>query len=543
MSVALRGNLQDFGIADVFQLIGQQNKTGLLEIQAGPQSMRLAFDEGRVVWAAPAGSSEEAVLAEKLVRSGLISSQKAGELLGESEASARPLGAVAVASGAVSSVDLDRTQETITQDTIFEVLRFQQGSFDFSAQRVAHDRPAEKLLAAEQILMDGLRMVDEWQTFAALVPSGDTLFEPAGSDPLVAVDLLELLAQHLRARGLVHQVADPLAEAVRRPTQVGLEDLSDVHARRHAERIQADVDRAAVGQVGHVLFRKDPRDHTLVAVATGHLVAHRELAFDGDVDLHHLEHARRQLVALLESGDLLVEHRPDHVRRAVFDVGEDTLHLILALCGLVGHLDVAVQRRSGHLGQGWHGVTVSPVVEPGLPAPCARRRRALAAVLPFQEQIADLRISALSPDDADLVLLVLAQPLDLLLLRSPSRARPSRRRGARTPVRRSPIPDTPGGTRNEVSRTSPAFSPKMARSRRSSGESCVSPLGVILPTRMSSGLHLGADAHDARLVEIGFSASSPTFGNVAGDLFLAELGVAGDALELLDVDRGERDRP
>ena len=28
-------------------------------------------------------------------------------------------------------------------------------------------------------------------------------------------------------------------------------------------------------------------------------------------------------------------------------------------------------------------------------------------------------------------------------------------------------------------------------------------------------------------------------GNVAGDLFLAELGVAGDALELLDVDRGE----
>ena len=33
MSIALRGNLRDFGIAEVFQLIGQQRKTGILEIE------------------------------------------------------------------------------------------------------------------------------------------------------------------------------------------------------------------------------------------------------------------------------------------------------------------------------------------------------------------------------------------------------------------------------------------------------------------------------------------------------------------------------
>ena len=36
-----------------------------------------------------------------------------------------------------------------------------------------------------------------------------------------------------------------------------------------------------------------------------------------------------------------------------------------------------------------------------------------------------------------------------------------------------------------------------------------------------------------------FSASSETFGNVAGDLLGPELGVAGHRLEFLDVDRGE----
>jgi hypothetical protein len=57
------------------------------------------------------------------------------------------------------------------------------------------------------------------------------------------------------------------------------------------------------------------------------------------------------------------------------------------------------------------------------------------------------------------------------------------------------------GTRSEVSFTSEAFSPKIARSSFSSGVSVVSPLGVTLPTRMSPGLHLGADVDDARLVQ------------------------------------------
>ena len=52
------------------------------------------------------------------------------------------------------------------------------------------------------------------------------------------------------------------------------------------------------------------------------------------------------------------------------------------------------------------------------------------------------------------------------------------------------MPSMPGGQTSEASRTSPAFSPKIARSSFSSGVSWVSPLGVTLPTRMSPGLTL-----------------------------------------------------
>ena len=66
---------------------------------------------------------------------------------------------------------MKQAQDLVTRDAIFEVLRWQTGSFDFHAQPVEHDRDPAELLGAEQILMDGLRMVDEWQSFAQ-VPVG-----------------------------------------------------------------------------------------------------------------------------------------------------------------------------------------------------------------------------------------------------------------------------------------------------------------------------------------------------------------------------------
>ena len=64
---------------------------------------------------------------------------------------------------------------------------------------------------------------------------------------------------------------------MRRPTQMRLKDLTQVHARRDADGVQDDVHGCAVRQVGHVLFGKDASDHALVAVTPGHLVAFHDL--------------------------------------------------------------------------------------------------------------------------------------------------------------------------------------------------------------------------------------------------------------------------
>ncbi len=182
VGIGLSGNLRDFGIADVFQLIGQQRKTGVLELAGPQQRIQLSFDQGFVVFASPVTSraNDPDPLGEMLVRCGLLTRERAAEATTQGRDSAQPVSRIVAERGWVDAEQVRQIEDLLTRDTIFEVLRWQVGSFDFRAQDVEHDREPGSLLAAEQILMDGLRMVDEWQCFGEQVPSEDTVFQRAG---------------------------------------------------------------------------------------------------------------------------------------------------------------------------------------------------------------------------------------------------------------------------------------------------------------------------------------------------------------------------
>ena len=91
MSAGLSGNLADFGIADVFQLIGQQRKTGVLELRNGSSHAHLAFDRGLVVSAglATGRTGELDPLADRLIRCGQLTRERADEAAAAARASAQ----------------------------------------------------------------------------------------------------------------------------------------------------------------------------------------------------------------------------------------------------------------------------------------------------------------------------------------------------------------------------------------------------------------------------------------------------------------------
>src|SRR5690606_16869336 len=147
-------------------------------------------------------------------------------------------------------------------------------------------------------------------------------------------DLEQVLPERLAAEALLHhQLVELTAEQIPGPPEVGLEDLAHVHTARNAARVQDEVDRRAVRTERHVLLGQDAAADTLVPVASGHLVADLELPLDGDVDLHHLDDARRELVSLAELADLLLEERLDGLR-LLLELLEDRRDGLLTLLDL-----------------------------------------------------------------------------------------------------------------------------------------------------------------------------------------------------------------
>ena len=119
----------------------------------------------------------------------------------------------------------------------------------------------------------------------------------AQTDASAVVDLVEELANLGDLALLLQHLVDTLAQTFGCQAQMHFENLTDVHPRRYAERVQDDIDRNTVLVIGHVFLRHDHRDNTLVTVTASHLVARLHATLDGKIDLDHFQHAMSQIVA------------------------------------------------------------------------------------------------------------------------------------------------------------------------------------------------------------------------------------------------------
>jgi hypothetical protein len=167
--VSLKGVLADFPVSDVFQLIAQQRKTGVLQLDCGDRSLEVCFLDGQVLRARPAEKRPDGALANFLLRTGAVSESALAQARRAQDESLEPLSDVLLAAHAVSAELLSEIARLITHDTIFELFLWDEGRFEFRPEEVAVsdlDQPVN----AEMFLLDALRMRDEWANVVADLP-------------------------------------------------------------------------------------------------------------------------------------------------------------------------------------------------------------------------------------------------------------------------------------------------------------------------------------------------------------------------------------
>lgn len=167
--MSLQGVLADFGVADIFQLIAQQRKTGVLAIEFDDSFLEVYFREGQVVRARPSELRPDGALAGFLLRTGGLSEPDLVEARRLQEETLEPLPDILLAQHYVSKPELEAIARLLSDETIFELFLWDEGRFSFRPGGV-NEQLGDMMLGAEMVLLDALRMRDEWAQIKTGLP-------------------------------------------------------------------------------------------------------------------------------------------------------------------------------------------------------------------------------------------------------------------------------------------------------------------------------------------------------------------------------------
>lgn len=271
--MALKGTLKDFSLADIFQLIGIQKKTGVLTLKNQKEVVTVSFVEGSVVTADALHRRLEDRLGTVLVKSGRITDAQLQEALRIQKNTLKRLGNVLVENRFIDAHALrDALQVQISQ-MVYRLFRWRDGEYDFSQEgNVDYDKEHVVPMSAESILMEGARILDEWPMIEKGIRSFATVFRHASVEIAAVPGGPEAAAGDEAARAvtlndqerLVHNLVDgkrTVQEIVERSTLSEFDTcriLFELISRHLLEEARAGGQRAAAIEAAHPVPRISP---------------------------------------------------------------------------------------------------------------------------------------------------------------------------------------------------------------------------------------------------------------------------------------------
>lgn len=196
----LQGNVESFGISEIFQLISHQGKTGTLEIQTGNGAAKLRFLEGNLVEAWPDKRSPAELIGSRLIRAGLITPAQLGHALESQRQNLRRLGDILIRMGALRISEFQGLLALQHRETVYGLLRLKRGEFQFKPGHVEIEEGVSVPMDVGSLLMEGFRQIDEWPSVTEKIPSENKIYiQVEGEEP----QAVPLSAEESRVLALV----------------------------------------------------------------------------------------------------------------------------------------------------------------------------------------------------------------------------------------------------------------------------------------------------------------------------------------------------
>lgn len=186
--MALEGTLKDFSLADIFQLIGLQRKTGVLTLRGKDDTVTVTFLDGKVVGADSLNRRAENRLGTVLIRTGVLTPDQLNRALEIQRETLQRLGFILTHYGIISQDVLREAIELQMMQIVYRLFRWKDGDYQFSQETtIEYDRDNVMPVSAESILMEGARMIDEWPIIEKRIRSYDMVFRKKLTDQEIVV--------------------------------------------------------------------------------------------------------------------------------------------------------------------------------------------------------------------------------------------------------------------------------------------------------------------------------------------------------------------
>ncbi len=199
--MAIRGNLSEFSVAEILQLLALQQKSGVLAItDGGQQTQVLFFEHGRVMAAADRRQDGRHNFLAYLMSNSLLSQDQLESVEDICRATGHDLFTVMVSSGVVGRDRMLDEMRRYTQRIIDDVVDWRNGTYEFSGDEKSLPVQGISLkLNPEELLLESMRRNDELATLKesmlapdivlAVVEDGDK--QPLPRDCMVALGLVD----------------------------------------------------------------------------------------------------------------------------------------------------------------------------------------------------------------------------------------------------------------------------------------------------------------------------------------------------------------
>ncbi len=180
--MGIAGNLNTMILPDLLQVLSIGKRTGTLRLNTGEVEKSIFFKAGTIVSASSNDPKE--YLGHFLVSHGLIDEVQLERAVRRQASAPQLLGMILVEQGAISADDLYQMLRLKAEQTIFELFFWTEGDFSFLDDQLPEYEIVPISLDVQELLMEGMQRVDEWDQIRELIPSDQAV-------PVAVTDLLD----------------------------------------------------------------------------------------------------------------------------------------------------------------------------------------------------------------------------------------------------------------------------------------------------------------------------------------------------------------